>query len=137
MSKMLSVVYCDRIQNDMTDKGPVRSIVTPLSELNPISIPGNYSFSIACVMAGFDITKNNKIEIGFYDPDGNLNTQIMNLVIAANSITVPDGRAFPEYFNLDLDVRNAILLKEGEYNTRIKHNDIELGNYPILVRARR
>ena len=60
-----SFTYCDSIQTEMTPQGPRNQIVNPLQMLAPIAIPSNYSFAIACNIAGFDATKENSVRIQF------------------------------------------------------------------------
>lgn len=61
MAYISSFTYCDSIQMEMTPQGPRNQIVNPLQVLAPIAIPGNYSFAIACNVAGFDVEKENII----------------------------------------------------------------------------
>lgn len=65
-----SFTYCDSIQTEMTPQGPRNQIVNPLQMLAPIAIPSNYSFAIACNIAGFDATKENSVRIQFISPSG-------------------------------------------------------------------
>lgn len=67
-----SFTYCDKIQTEMTQQGPQRQIVTPLQVLMPIALPGNFSFSIAFSIAGFDATQENKVNITFSDQNNNI-----------------------------------------------------------------
>ena len=58
-----SFTYCDSIQTEMTPQGPRNQIVNPLQVLAPIAVPGNYSFAIACNIAGFDAKQENCVRI--------------------------------------------------------------------------
>ena len=65
MAYISSFTYCDSIQMEMTPQGPRNQIVNPLQVLAPIAIPGNYSFAIACNVAGYDVKKENSFRIQF------------------------------------------------------------------------
>ena len=67
-----SFTYCDKIQTEMTPQGPQRQIVTPLQVLMPVALPGNFSFSIAFNIAGFDAAQENTVKITFSDPSNNI-----------------------------------------------------------------
>ena len=72
MEYISSFTYCDTIQTEMTPQGPQQQIVKPLQALTPIAIPGNFSFAIACSIAGFDTSKENSVKIMFLDPSNNV-----------------------------------------------------------------
>ncbi|MFR7390328.1 MAG: hypothetical protein ACLUTU_16205 [Blautia faecis] len=59
-------------ETEMTPQGPQQQIVKPLQALTPIAIPGNFSFAIACSIAGFDTSKENSVKIMFLDPSNNV-----------------------------------------------------------------
>lgn len=68
MEYISSFTYCDSIQTEMTPQGAHQRIVNPLQLLAPVAIPGNYSFSVACNIAGFDATQENRVRIQFLSP---------------------------------------------------------------------
>lgn len=45
--------------------------MNPLQVLAPVAIPGNYSFSIACNIAGFEASQENCVKMVFISPNGN------------------------------------------------------------------
>lgn len=131
MEYISSFTYCDSIQTEMTPHGPRHQIVNPLQVLAPIAVPGNYSFSIACHIAGFDTEKENSIEIKFLSPKkeviyqtGDVKFQIPKEHIKTNEATV---------MQFNIDMRNIVLRECGLYDTVIYFNGNQLGNYKIQV----
>ncbi|MCI5595473.1 MAG: hypothetical protein MR380_01925 [Lachnospiraceae bacterium] len=131
MEYISSFTYCDTIQTEMTPQGPRHQINNPLQALTPVAIPGNFSFSIACNIAGFDSSKENCVKIMFLDPNGtelyetgDVKFQIPREQIKANGIT---GMQF------NIDIRNLVLKEAGLYSTKVIFNDKVLGEYKIQV----
>lgn len=131
MEYISSFTYCDTIQTELTPQGPRHQIMNPLQALAPIAVPGNYSFSIACNIAGFDTSKENCVKIKFLDPNGKIlydtgdvKFQIPREQIQATGIT---GMQF------NLDIRNLVLKEVGLYSTKVEFNGNELGEYKIQV----
>lgn len=128
-----SFTYCDKIQTEMTQQGPQRQIVTPLQVLMPIALPGNFSFSIAFSIAGFDATQENKVNITFSDQNNNIlyDTGDVNFKLPPEQIKA-NGVASMQF---DIDVRNLVFREAGLYSTKVIFNDSELGEYKIQVMA--
>lgn len=131
MEYISSFTYCDTIQTEMTPQGPRHQINNPLQALTPVAIPGNFSFSIACNIAGFDSSKENCVKIMFLDPNGtelyetgDVKFQIPREQIKENGIT---GMQF------NIDIRNLVLKEAGLYSTKVIFNDKVLGEYKIQV----
>lgn len=125
--------YCDRVQNMTNKEGQIRNIITPLSELRPINIPGNYTFTIASTITELDTTVDNVLEIFFHaaDESQSENTLIMNI---SKNIIDPNTGKTPDSINIDIDLRNVVLRKEGMYKTVFKLNGSVLAEYPIKVK---
>lgn len=128
-----SFTYCDKIQTEMTPQGPQRQIVTPLQVLMPVALPGNFSFSIAFNIAGFDAAQENTVKITFSDPSNNIlyDTGNVNFQLPPEQIKV-NGIASMQF---DIDVRNLIFREAGLYSTKVMFNNSELGEYKIQVMA--
>ena len=131
MEYISSFTYCDTIQTEMTPQGPRHQIMNPLQALTPVAIPGNFSFSIACNIAGFEALKENCVKIMFFNPKGeklydtgDVKFQIPREQIKANGLT---GIQF------NLDIRNLVLKEVGLYSTKVLFNNKELGEYKIQV----
>lgn len=131
MAYISSFTYCDSIQMEMTPHGPRNQIVNPIQILAPIAIPGNYSFAIACSVAGFDVQKENSVRIQFVS-SGN---QILNDT-GDIKIQVPIGQIKsdkPGVMQFNLDLRNLILREVGLYSTKVFINGEQIGEYKIQV----
>ena len=131
MEYISSFTYCDSIQTDFTPQGPRHQIVSPLQVLSPIALPSNYSFAIACGIAGFDVTKENSAKIQFVSPTG----QIINDTGDINFQFPPEqtNPGKPSVMQINLDMRNVALREIGIHSTKIFINDIEIGEYKIPV----
>lgn len=131
MEYISSFTYCDTIQTEITPQGPRYRIMNPLQALTPVSIPGNYSFSIACNVAGFEPMKENCVKIVFLTPEGDIlyDTGEVKFLIPKEQINA-NGLTGMQF---NLDIRNLILKETGLYSTKIYFNNNELGEYKIQV----
>ena len=131
MEYISSFTYCDTIQTEMTPQGPRHQIMNPLQVLNPVAIPGNFSFSIACSIAGFDDSKENCVSIIFVSPTGVevYNTGEVRFQVPQEQVKA-NGLASMQF---NLDIRNLVLKVRGLYSTKVLFNDDELGEYKIQV----
>lgn len=126
-----SFTYCDSIQMEMTPQGPRNQIVNPLQVLAPIAIPGNYSFAIACNVAGFDVAKENSVRIQFVSSSNQIlnDTGDIKFQIPIDQIKLDK----PSAMQFNLDLRNLILHEVGLYSTKVFVNDEQIGEYKIQV----
>lgn len=131
MEYISSFTYCDTIQTELTPEGQQQKIVNPLQALMPVAIPGNFSFGIACSVAGFDTNKENIIEILFLDPNNKAlyDTGEVKFQLPPDQIKV-SGVAGMQF---NIDIRNLIFREEGLYSTKVMFNHKELGEYKIQV----
>lgn len=131
MAYISSFTYCDSIQMEMTPQGPRNQIVNPVQVLAPIAIPGNYSFAIACNVAGFDVEKENSVRIQFVSSSNQIlnDTGDIKFQIPIDQIKLDK----PSVMQFNLDLRNLILHEVGLYSTKIFVNDEQIGEYKIQV----
>lgn len=133
MAYISSFVYCDNIQPGMTaDNKPMTHIFNPLQVLNPVSLPGNFSFSIMCNISGFDAEQENVFNLQFVSPSG---------VILQNTGDIPI-KLPPELLQqqkklnavqMCMDFRNVVISEYGEHVTIIRMNNEEIGKFRIPV----
>ena len=140
MAKQSNFIYCinsERVPG--TDgNGDSLNAVGVLSVITPEFVPGTFSFSIIISVLDIDVTKNNKIQIVFCNPDGK---EIVN----TNDIEIPpnpnkDSIGIPNEYqglNMCMDLRNVIFEKEGLYTTKVIVNDEQIGKNEIFVKGRR
>ncbi len=126
-----SFTYCDSIQTEITPQGPRNQIVNPLQLLTPIAIPGNYSFAIACNIAGFDTMKENCVRIQFIAPNGQVlnDTNDIKFQLPVEQIK-PDKLGVMQF---NLDMRNLVIREVGLYSTKVLVNGELIGDYKIQV----
>lgn len=131
MAYISSFTYCDSIQMEMTPQGPRNQIVNPLQVLAPIAIPGNYSFAVACNVAGFDVEKENSVRIQFVSSSNQIlnDTGDIKFQIPIDQIKVDK----PSVMQFNLDMRNLILHEVGLYSTKVFVNGEQIGEYKIQV----
>ena len=126
-----SFTYCDSIQTEMTPQGPRNQIVNPLQMLAPIAIPSNYSFAIACNIAGFDATKENSVRIQFISPSGQVLNDTGEVKFQLPVEQLKLDKLGVMQFNLDM--RNLVLREVGVYSTKVLVNGEHIGEYKIQV----
>lgn len=131
MAYISSFTYCDSIQTEMTSQGPRNQIVNPLQVLAPIAVPGNYSFAIACNIAGFDAMKENSVRIQFVSSSNQLlnDTGDIKFQLPIEQVKLDK----PSVMQFNLDMRNLILSEVGLYSTKVFVNDEQIGEYKIQV----
>ncbi len=125
-----SFTYCDSIQTEMTPQGPRNQIVNPLQVLAPIAVPGNYSFAIACNIAGFDTMQENLVRIKFISPNGQVLNDTGDIKLPLSEQHKPEKLGVMQF---NLDMRNLVLSEIGLYSTRIFVNNEQIGEYKIQV----
>lgn len=135
MARVVSFVYCENIQNEIipsVGQVPKAHIIGPLSTLNPISIPGNFSFSVSIGIQGLDTSNKNTFRIVFVDPKGIIlnDTNTVEIPHGIPTGNLPKGA---EGIQINFDVRNLVFNEEGDYKTQVYFNQELLGEYPILV----
>jgi len=129
MEYISSFTYCDSIQTEMTPQGPRQQIVKPLQALTPVAMPGNFTFAIACSIAGFDATKENSVDIEFLDPNGSILYDTGEVKFQIPPSQIKAGGITSMQFNID--IRNLVFKEVGLYSTKVMFNKKELGEYKI------
>lgn len=131
MAYISSFTYCDSIQTEMTPQGPRNQIVNPLQVLAPIAVPGNYSFAIACSIAGFDATEDNYVRIQFISSSEKLVNDTGNIRFQLPADQIKSD--MPSVMQFNLDMRNLVLNEIGLYSTKVFMNNELIGEYKIQV----
>jgi len=131
MAYISSFIYCDSIQTDITPQGPKAQIVNPLQVLAPIAVPGNYSFSVACNLAGFNSNVENTVRLQFVSPSEQVvyDTNDISFKIPVEQLQA--GKPAAMQFNMDL--RNLVFREVGLYSTRVFFNRELISEYKIEV----
>lgn len=131
MINISSFVYCEYVQTEFTPRGPRPKVINPLATLEPVAVPSNYSFSTVCCITGFSPDVEYNIQMVFMDPDGNVLKDTTDL-----KFKIPEKEKVGN-IQLNLDARNIILRKEGEYKTKVLMNGECIGEYsiPVIVKG--
>ena len=105
--------------------------MNPLQVLAPIAVPGNYSFAIACNIAGFDAKQENCVRIQFTSPNGQVLNDTGDIKFQLPVEQLKLDKLGVMQFNLDM--RNLVLSEVGLYSTRVVVNGEQIGEYKIQV----
>lgn len=133
MAYVSSFTYCDSIQTEITPQGAKAQIVRPLQVLMPVSLPSNYSFAIACNIAGFDVHKENSVQIRFVSPSRKVINDTNEIKFQMPKEQIKPNR--PSVMQFNLDMRNIVLEEEGIHVTEVLMNGEKIGEYKIAVMA--
>lgn len=131
MAYISSFTYCDSIQTEITPQGAKPQIVNPLQVLTPIALPSNYSFAVACNIVGFDVYKENSVQIRFVSPSGKVINDTNEIKFQMPKEQIKHNR--PSVMQFNLDMRNVVLEEDGIYATQVFMNGEKIGEYKIAV----
>lgn len=132
MTKSIAkLIFCDNVKIEHNGDAISSSISNVLSMLQPVNIPSNYSFCVACIFNGVDPSKHNEMQFTLKNPNG-------DTILDTGKVpfpTVPDGpqNAAPT-IQLNLDLRNIVLDSEGEYVAELFLNSESVETDTILVK---
>ena len=115
----------------MTPQGPRTQIVNPLQVIAPIAIPGNYSFAIACAVAGFDVRVKNSVNLQLKTEEGEVINDTGEIEFQLPEEVLNNNQ--PAIMQFNLDFRNLVLPKTGVYSTTVSFNGEKIGEYKIPV----
>lgn len=126
MLKITFFVYCTAIEQ--APNGPaLRGI---LQFLAPKMLPTEYSFSISFGVYDLQGMETLKVRYVFKDPDG-------NIVNDTNDVDIPLTKDMQQQnhvgMQLNLDIKNIVLSKQGKYCSEVYINEKPSGSYPIDV----
>lgn len=131
MAYISSFTYCEAIQVEMTQQGPQQQIINPLQILAPASIPGNYSFSIVCSIADFNVLEEHVTNLTFLSPSGDIlySTGDVHFQIPEDS---NNGQPLTGV-QFNVDIRNLLFKEPGIFSTKVIFDEQLLGEYKIKV----
>lgn len=126
------VIFCDQVCNEQNSMGQGNIIKNVFPQLEPVNIPGNYTFTAACNITGVSedkLSKNLKVE--FVDPYGK---DIGGSDRISIKTMVPEADLFPISIMASFEFRNIVLLYEGEYSFNVYFDDDCIQTETIDVR---
>ena len=93
--------------------------MSPFSSVQPVAIPGNYSFAIfftICDIDNDDKKSQSNLQVKITAPDGNM--VFLSAVFTISSEVLSNGS-----FSYSIDFRNFVFTQEGNYIIDILYND--------------
>ena len=131
MAYVSSFMYCESLQSQQSPDGKLQpQLMTPLSALTPVAIPGNFSFAILCGIAGFDVDKDHTVKFDFVASDGKVTT-ITNVRMTVSDMTA-DGKNI-KLAQIGVEIRNFIFMADGTYTTKVYFDGELIGEYKVPV----
>ncbi len=131
MAYISSFAYCDSVNQQITPEGPKIQLNNPLQVLAPIAIPGNYSFSVVCDIAGFASDSDNFFQFQFVSPNGQIIFDTGKMPLKPDSKQVQSENH--TNIQIVLDLRNLVFMEKGLYVTKAYFNNDQIGEYKIEV----
>lgn len=127
-------MYCDKAEQNQNGQ---LTINNPLLVINPVFVPGLFSFSVVFGVMGINFDFDHTVRLVFLDGED-------NVIIDSNNISLPKG-VIPDDaiglppeergFMFNLDFRNVVFKTEGTYKTQVYIDGDLMGDYPIFVKA--
>ncbi|MBE6129571.1 MAG: hypothetical protein E7185_09880 [Erysipelotrichaceae bacterium] len=105
MPYITSFVFCDTIERDVNNG---KRIINPLTQLSPIALPGNYTFSYSISVADVDTHIDNNLKLIF--TTGGESNQLLDINIPKDSIPLEEDEPV---LTLDGEIRNYVFKKPG------------------------
>ncbi len=136
-AKVATFLYCLGTDNQQNPGGPITAIgILPV--LTPEFIPSAFSFSIVLGIVGISTEKDHILDICFKDQNKTPIVEAKNIKIPVDAIKKGD-LDLPEEARglmLSMELKNAVLRKEGMYSTEVHFDGEDLGVYEIYVKAK-
>ncbi len=126
MPMKANVIFCEKVVNTSVNGEYKASVVAPLTELKPISIPSNYTFHVLCSITGINSEIENKIKLTFLDP-------IECVVFSTGDVCVPPADHKANTLQFALEMVNTELYYEGEYKFSVHVNGELIYETPLNV----
>lgn len=135
MAKITAFMLCDSISAiPVPEGGVLQQLVSPQIALRPQFIPGNFSFGVAVGVQGVDLHITNRIHFTISDSQGNViqDSGISEFPPLPENIpeTMP---AEYQGFLMNMDIRNLVIHKDGEYLFSLYVNDELVGTQSIPI----
>ena len=136
MARIENFVLCEDIQNQVVLQSETGvptlqpNIISPLSEITPVSIPGNYSFAMFGIVFDYDIDTSNEMVISIVDADD-------EECFSTASIKIPyANEKSTNKFIFAVNLRNFVFKREGNYKIVVKINHTVCFEKVFYVKAK-
>ena len=129
------LIFCDTVKSEPTPNGVQNSLVGVIQAIEPVNIPGNFTFTVACFLSGIDATKNNVLKARWIDPHSNSTVVFDNVLLPA--INQPNSRCGLLNAQINLEFRNIVLSLEGNYTVEVDINDelVAKDSIPVVKKS--
>ena len=137
MPRISTFMYAERTEPNLNGQ---MTVTNPLLVINPIFVPGMFSFSIIFGVIGISNQSDHTMQILFNSPNEDeeplVNTGVIPLAKGMAPLEKildlpPDQKGM--IFNLDF--RNAVFKTEGIYKSTVLIDGEILGEFPIYVKG--
>lgn len=129
------LIFCDSVKSEKLQNGIQNSLVGVMQFIEPVNIPGNFTFTVACFLSGIDTTKTNTLRASWIDPNGKSTTEFDNIILPAIKPVGLGSDSLRAQINLEF--RNIVLFIEGEYTVEVYINDMLVAKEKITVMKKR
>jgi hypothetical protein len=136
MPRIATFMYCDRAEPN--PQGQL-NITNPLLAINPVFIPGMFSFAMVFGVVDIDKDEDHTVQVQFFTPnDGEgplIDTNTINLT--KGSIQEEKSGLPPHLSGMmfNLDFRNVVFKTEGIYKSHVYFDGEFLGEFPIYAKG--
>lgn len=128
MADLAYFVYCESIDEMPDGKMSIRN---PFVVMNPLFVPGMYSYSVAIAIRNAN-KEGNELQIIMKNEEG----EIINDtdIVSIPPLQEKDTNGSPLHgLRLSIDFRNVPFKKRGIYCSTVMLNGEKLGEFPIMI----
>ena len=125
------ILFCSMVQTNVVNGVKTQSVFRPISVIEPASIPGNYTFAVYASVSGLMPDTEHNIKIVVSNTDGK-DIGEFNVPVKNDGSSIIEGEAFQPY-EIGIDVRNALITKEGDITAVLYVDNDELKRAKLKV----
>lgn len=134
MAYISSFVYCDNIQQQgvQPNGNSIMQILNPLQVIKPIALPSNFSFSVMCIVSGFETQEEHLFNLIFKSPSGEVLQNTGDIPIKIPQEIVGNSKKL-NAVQICMDFRNVVIKEYGDHVAEISINGNTIGKFMIPV----
>ncbi|MFF2016202.1 hypothetical protein [Paenibacillus sp. NPDC058177] len=139
MPRVSMFVYSESADPEVTPQGQKLKIINPYATLNPIFVPGAFSFSISLGLQGVEHGIEHALVITFSLNEENSPNIIDTGELRFKTENDPANINIPvqyQGFALSIDCKNVVFRQNGEYVSKVYFNGDLIGQFPIYCHGR-
>lgn len=140
MPRISTFMYSDNARMDLNGDQQQINITNPMIAFKPAFIPSTFSFAVTIGIAGFDLRQAHKLQYIFKElnsDDNIIDTGDVLFPARSNNVQDTDSLLPLEHRGvvINLDFRNVIFKREGDYISYVYFDGELLGSFPIYVKG--